>query len=79
MDPKGARTQQPSKGGEGAANAPIVLGGPAPGESTHLVSGSENNFWSVCNVWNVEKTNVWDQNIKKHNTNRISGARSMFP
>ncbi len=44
MDPKGARTQQPSKGGEGAANAPIVLGGPAPGESTHLVSGSENNF-----------------------------------
>ena len=44
MDPKGARTQQPSKAGENASNPPIVLGGPAPGESTHLVSGSENNF-----------------------------------
>ncbi len=37
MDPKGARTQQPSKGSEGGNNPPIVLGGPEAGESTHLV------------------------------------------
>jgi len=44
-DSRGARTQQPTKGGMGGdtSNTPIVLGSP-PGESTHLVTGSENNF-----------------------------------